>query len=253
MAAAMSERPLAVVRQEADVRRRAAEAHAFRLALSDESRVNIIAEFKRASPSLGEIRGGANAVEMAKTYAAGGAAALSVLTEEDFFRGSLRDLLEVKAAVSLPVLRKDFLFDPYQVFEAASAGADAVLLIAAALDDETLGRLRTVAEDELGLDALVEVHTHAEMRRAARAGARLIGVNNRDLRTFKVSLETSIEAAADAPPDALLVSESGLRQPSDIKRLHACGYRAFLIGETLMRAADPARALRGLIEGGVGL
>jgi indole-3-glycerol phosphate synthase len=247
--AAMRARPLEEVRREAEGRRGDAAAHAFGRALKEESRVNVIAEFKRASPSKGEIRGGASAVEVARAYEAGGAAALSVLTEEDFFRGSLRDLTEVKAAVALPVLRKDFLFDAYQIYEAAAAGADAVLLIAAALEDDTLHSLRSLAEDELGLDALVEVHTPAEMRRAAEAGARLVGVNNRNLRTFEVSLETSVEVAAEAPDGALLVSESGLRVAADIKRLRDRGYRAFLVGETLMRADDPARALRELIEG----
>jgi indole-3-glycerol phosphate synthase len=249
LAAAMRERPTDEVRREAEARRRDAAAHAFSRALAENQRVSIIAEFKRASPSKGEIRGVADAVEVATAYEAGGAAALSVLTEEDFFRGSLRDLSEVKAAVSLPVLRKDFLFDAYQIHEAAAAGADAVLLIAAALTDDALTGLRSLAEDELGLDALVEVHTPAEMRRAALAGARLVGVNNRDLHTFHVSLETSIEVGAEAPAGALLVSESGLRGASDIKRLRECGYHAFLIGETLMRAADPAHALRELLEG----
>jgi indole-3-glycerol phosphate synthase len=250
LAAAVSARPLAEVRRVAERRRRDAAARAFSRALADASRVNVIAEFKRASPSKGEIRGGASAVEAARAYASGGAAALSVLTEEDFFRGSLGDLTEVKAAVALPVLRKDFVFDAYQIYEAAAAGADAVLLIAAALDDESLRGLRAVAEDELGLDALVEVHTGAEMRRAADAGAGLVGVNNRDLRTFNVSLETSVALADEAPAGALLVSESGIGDASDIKRLRACGFSAFLVGETLMRAADPARALRELVEGG---
>ena len=250
LAEAVGARPPGEVRRAAERVRGGAAARAFSRALAVEGRVNVIAEFKRASPSKGEIRGGASAVEVARAYEAGGAAALSVLTEEDFFRGSLNDLMEVKAAVALPVLRKDFVFDAYQIYEAAAAGADAVLLIAAALDDEALARLREVAEDELGLDALVEVHTRAEMRRAADSGARLVGVNNRDLRTFQVSLETSVELAAHAPAGALLVSESGLRDASDIKRLRACGFSAFLIGETLMRAADPSRALRELMEGG---
>jgi len=244
----MRERPLGEVRREAERRREGAAAHAFRRALEGVGRVNIIAEFKRASPSKGEIRGGASAVAVAREYEEGGAAALSVLTEEDFFRGSLSDLSEVKAAVGLPVLRKDFVFDEYQIFEAAAAGADAVLLIAAALDDARLASLRRTAEDELGLDALVEVHTHAEMRRAAASGARLVGVNNRDLRTFRVSLETSVELSAGAPPGALLVSESGLREPEDLRRLRACGYRAFLIGETFMRAERPGEVLRRFVK-----
>ena len=137
------------------------------------------------------------------------------------------------------MLRKDFVFDEYQVYESAAAGADAILLIVAALDDETLWQLRRVAEDELGMDALVEVHTSEEMKRAVAAGATLIGVNNRDLRTFEVSLNTSLSLAREAPSEALLISESGLRGPDDLRRLREAGYHGFLIGETLMRADNP--------------
>ncbi len=150
--------------------------------------------------------------------------AISVLTEEDYFAGSLDDLRNVKATVDLPVLRKDFVFDEYQVYESAAAGADAILLIVAALDDETLSHLRRLAEDELGMDALVEVHTSDEMKRAAACGAKLIGVNNRDLRTFEVSLETSLSLATQAPPEALLISESGLHSSNDLQRLREAGY-----------------------------
>ncbi|HEU4597890.1 MAG TPA: indole-3-glycerol phosphate synthase TrpC [Pyrinomonadaceae bacterium] len=242
-------RPLAEVRRDAESVRRDSEPHAFRRALSDGGRVNIIAEFKRASPSKGLIRGDASAAEVARLYEAGGAAALSVLTEEDSFRGSLEDLRAAVARTSLPALRKDFVFDEYQIHEAAAAGASAVLLIVAALSDAELERLRLIAEEELGLDALVEVHTLEEMRRASHTGARLVGVNNRDLRTFEVTLETSVELAAHAPEGALLVSESGIRHASDIRRLRAHGFRAFLVGESLMRAARPDEALHELIEG----
>lgn len=221
-----------------------ANPHAFRSALEKEG-INIIAEFKRRSPSKGMIREGANPSDVARAYQAGGAVAMSVLTEEDYFSGSLDDLREVKAAVELPVLRKDFIVDAYQVYESAAAGADAILLIVAALDDESLSQLRRLAEDELGLDVLVEVHTREEMKRAAACGAKLIGVNNRDLRTFEVSLETSLSLAREAPSGALLISESGLKHAADLQRLYAAGYRGFLIGETLMRADDPAAALRG--------
>lgn len=221
-----------------------ANPHAFFRALSAEG-INIIAEFKRRSPSKGMIREGANPSDVARAYQVGGAVAMSVLTEEDYFAGSLDDLREVKSAVELPVLRKDFIVDEYQVYESAAAGADAILLIVAALDDESLLRLRRLAEDELGMDALVEVHTSDEMRRAAACGAKLIGVNNRDLRTFAVSLETSISLAREAPSEALLISESGLKHAADLQRLYEAGYRGFLIGETLMRADDPAAALRG--------
>ncbi len=222
-----------------------ARPHAFRSALQKDG-INIIAEFKRRSPSKGMIREGANASDVARAYQAGGAVAMSVLTEEDYFAGSLDDLREVKSTVELPVLRKDFIVDEYQVYESAAAGADAILLIVAVLDDESLSQLRRLAEDELGMDALVEVHTSDEMRRAAACGAKLIGVNNRDLRTFAVSLETSLSLAREVPSEALLVSESGLNNTIDLQRLYEAGYRGFLIGETLMRAGDPAAALRSL-------
>ena len=222
---------------------RTANAHVFLNALRRDG-INIIAEFKRRSPSKGMIREGANPIDIARAYEAGGAVAMSVLTEEDYFAGSLDDLRQVKAAVDLPVLRKDFIVEDYQVYESAVAGADAILLIVAALDDELLARLRSLAEDELQMDALVEVHTSDEMKRAAACGAKLIGVNNRDLRTFEVSLDTSLRLAREAPADAVLISESGLKNSDDLRRLHDAGYRGFLIGETLMRAEDPERALR---------
>lgn len=220
-----------------------AKPHALRDALRLDA-INVIAEFKRRSPSKGPIRADANLIEVVKSYEAGGAAAISVLTEEDYFTGSLDDLRQVKAAVDLPALRKDFVFEEYQVYESAAAGADAILLIVAALDDEALLSLRRLAEDELGMDALVEVHTGEEMKRAVNCGARIIGVNNRDLRTFEVTLETSFSLAREAPADVLLISESGLHSSNDLRRLRAAGFHGFLIGETLMRADDPAQALR---------
>ncbi|MBA3242846.1 MAG: indole-3-glycerol phosphate synthase TrpC [Acidobacteria bacterium] len=242
-------RPLSILRREAEAVRADAEPHALRRALEKQGRVNIIAEFKRASPSKGEIRGDVSAAEVARLYEAGGAAAISVLTEEDYFLGSLDDLREVVAATQLPALRKDFIVDEYQVYEAAAAGAAALLLIVAALSDEELSGLRHLAEEVLGMDALVEVHTLEELRRADASGAGIIGVNNRDLKTFEVSLDTSEALAAHAPLGALLVSESGLRNASDIRRLRAHGFQAFLIGESLMRAERPEDALRDLIEG----
>jgi indole-3-glycerol phosphate synthase len=242
--------PLAELRERAAEVRREARPHALREVLADTARAHVIAEFKRASPSKGVIREGVGVAEVARMYAAGGASAISVLTEEDGFRGSLEDLRAARAAVSLPVLRKDFIFDEYQLYESAGASADALLLIVAALDDESLRRLRRITEDELGMDALVEVHTAEELRRALRCGATLVGVNNRDLRTFAVSLDTSAQLARGVPAGVVLVSESGLRTRADIERLSALGYRGFLIGETLMRASDPAEALRGLVGGG---
>jgi len=225
--------------------REAAQPHELRNALRPE-RINIIAEFKRRSPSKGTIRAHANLAAIVESYEAGGAAAISVLTEEDYFDGSLDDLRAVKSTVKLPVLRKDFVFEEYQVYESAAAGADAILLIVAALQDETLSQLRQLAEDELQMDALVEVHNSEEMKRAKAAGATLIGVNNRDLRTFTVSLDTSLALAREAPPEALLISESGLRNSTDLQRLHAAGYHGFLIGESLMRAENAAAMLRDL-------
>lgn len=220
--------------------------HRFAEALRDRSRPNIIAEFKRRSPSKGPIKTDAAAAATAKIYESAGAAAISVLTEEDYFEGSLDDLREIRGATALPLLRKDFIFDEYQIYESAAAGADALLLIVATLDDPMLARLRAIAEDDLGMDALVEVHTADELRRAQSSGARLIGVNNRNLHTFEVSTATSIELAAKVAPEVLLVSESGLTPP-DIPKLRKAGYSGFLVGELLMRSADPARAIRDFI------
>lgn len=180
---------------------------------------------------------------MAHSYESAGAAAISVLTEEDHFAGSLDDLRAVREVVSIPILRKDFIVEDYQVYESAAARADALLLIVAALADEALARLRRLTEDELGMDALVEVHTKSELDRAIASGAKLIGVNNRDLRTFNVSTETSVELARHATADTVLVSESGLN-PHEVRKLRAIGYKGFLVGEALMRAEDPERQLR---------
>jgi indole-3-glycerol phosphate synthase len=236
--------PAQIRRFAAEVRSKATP-HALINALRADS-INIIAEFKRRSPSKGTIRADANLIEMVQSYEAGGAAAISVLTEEDYFAGSLDDLRNVKAAVSLPVLRKDFVFEEYQVYESAAAGADAILLIVATLDDETLARLRRLAEDELDMDGLVEVHSSDELKRAVACGAKLIGVNNRDLRTFEVSLETSLSLASQTPKHCISVSESGLHSSTDLQRLHQAGYHGFLIGETLMRTDNPEHALRSL-------
>lgn len=236
--------PLDRLRNEALAERERAPAHALRRALQADG-INIIAEFKRRSPSKGVIRAGADLSQIVRSYQAGGAAAISVLTEHDYFDGSLADLEAVKTCVDVPVLRKDFVFDPYQVFEAAAAGASAVLLIVAVLDDQQLESLQRLAE-ELGMDALVEVHNSEEMDRAARCGAKLVGINNRDLRTFQVSLETSVQLAPLAPCDALLVSESGLHEAAELQVLREKGFHGFLIGETLMRARCPEAALREL-------
>ena len=246
VAAAKEAMPLERMRDLVHERRRGAKPHALLSALRADG-INIITEFKRRSPSKGIIRADANLTEIVQSYQSGGAAGISVLTEEDYFAGSLDDLRTVKSTVELPALRKDFVFEEYQVYESAAAGADALLLIVAALDDELLSGLRRLAEDDLGIDALVEVHTSDEMKRAAACGANLIGVNNRDLRTFEVSLETSISLVREAPTGALLISESGLHSSQDLQRLREVGYRGFLIGETLMRSDNPEDTLRNFL------
>ena len=207
----------------------------------------IIAEFKRRSPSAGTIRSNLSATDVATRYERGGACAISVLTDEQYFGGSILDLAAIRAITALPLLRKDFIIDEIQIYEAAAFGADAVLLIAAALDDSALAKLRAIAEDELGLDAVVEVHTSEELRRAVMTGARIIGVNNRDLRTFQTSLATSERLIAEAPRDRIMISESGLQGADDLRHLQTLGFRGFLIGEALMRTPDPEAALRELI------
>ena len=181
-------------------------------------------------------------------YEKAGACAISVLTEKHFFGGSIGDLREVRAVTRLPLLRKDFILHPAQLFEAAEAGADAVLLIVAALDEETLLQLRSIAEDELGLDALVEVHTEEEMRRAENVGAQLIGINNRDLSTLEVSHSTSETLVKTAPGNALVISESGLSRREELQRLQQLGFDGFLIGGSLMQSDKPGVALRKLLE-----
>jgi indole-3-glycerol phosphate synthase len=210
------------------------------------SSLNIIAELKKASPSRGLIRAEFDVAALARSLAAAGAAALSVLTEEEFFQGALLNLKQARDAVVIPALRKDFLFDPWQVWEARSVGADSFLLIAAILDDALLAELLALGR-ELGMEALVEVHSQAELHRALQAGARILGVNNRDLKTFAVSLETSFDLVAAIPKECIAVSESGLRSRADLERLVAAGFDAFLIGEQLMDAPDPAAALRELL------
>jgi indole-3-glycerol phosphate synthase len=211
------------------------------------NRINIIAEVKRRSPSKGVIRENFDAVAIARNYAGNGAAAISVLTEEDYFDGSLNYLRRIAAETDLPLLRKDFIFDEYQLYEALEAGASAVLLIAAMLDPSLFNDLLQSAH-ALGLDALVEVHDMQEAEKVLRCDVRLLGVNNRNLRTFATTLETSIELAVRLPRELTLVSESGIRTRRDIDRLRAAGFSAFLIGEELMRAPDEGEALRLLLE-----
>jgi indole-3-glycerol phosphate synthase len=225
-------------------------SHRLREALSDRSQINIIAEFKRASPSKGVINNGVDPAETAKQYEAGGAAAISVLTEEDHFKGSLDDLRAVRDAVKIPVLRKDFIFDPFQICEAAAAGAGAILLIAAMLDDSQVQELAAVAEEEFGLDTLIEVHSLVELERVSKLSPKLIGVNNRDLKTFDVSLDVSRELIKHMPAGVVAVTESGLQTKTELRELKTIGYSGFLIGETLMRTGDPADELRRLRDQG---
>jgi indole-3-glycerol phosphate synthase len=207
----------------------------------------IIAEIKKASPSRGLIRSDFHPATLARTFEAAGAAALSVLTDEEFFQGSLAFLREASGVVNIPCLRKDFILDPFQVLEARAAGADAILLIVSAHTDVALNELRNEA-NKLGLDVLCETHDREEMRRAVALGFNLIGVNSRDLRTFSVRPELLLELAADAPKDAVMVAESGIRTSEDIVRLQNAGYHAFLVGEALMRQPDPGAALALLLD-----
>ena len=218
----------------------------FERALATPGRVNVIAECKRRSPSKGVLMAEYDPAAIARSYERGGAAAISVLTEPTFFDGSLEHLEAVRRAVAVPILRKDFVVDEYQLFEARAAGADAVLLIVAALEDSDLRRLY-VRAGELQLAVLVEVHDERELGRALDTGARVVGVNNRNLRTLCVDVEASYRLAARIPKDVIGVSESGLQSRDELVRLTAAGYRAFLIGERFMTDPEPSAALRALI------
>jgi indole-3-glycerol phosphate synthase len=211
-------------------------------------KVNVIAEIKKASPSAGVLRRDFGPAALARGFEVAGAAALSVLTEEENFQGALAHLRDARAAVGLPVLRKDFIVDAWQVWEARAANADSFLLIAAALDNETLAELLALGR-ELGMEPLVEVHTADELERVLAAGARIVGVNNRNLHTLEVRVETSLELVEIIPQDCIVVSESGLRSAEDLRKLRSAGFDAFLIGESLMREADPGGALQRLIDG----
>lgn len=223
--------------------RKIATHHKFRDALSRNDRTNIIAEIKRASPSKGVINDKIDVAEIARNYESGGAAAISVLTETEYFGGSLADLLLVSQTVRVPVLRKDFIVDEYQIYEAAAMGADAILLIVAALSEGELTNFRKLAQDELGMDALVEVHSGKELEIAAKIGAGLIGINNRDLHSLEVSLNVSRQLIADRPENTLMIAESGISNRAEIVELKRLGFDGFLIGETLMRTANAVETL----------
>jgi indole-3-glycerol phosphate synthase len=235
--------------READVEARAAASISGRrdfLAALLNTRPAIIAEIKKASPSKGTLVSDFDPRAIASSYQQGGAAALSVLTDEKHFSGSLADLEAARAAVRIPALRKDFTIDPYHVHQAAAHGADAILLIAAVLSEREMRDFRELAE-RYGMAALVEVHNDEELKPAIASGACIIGVNNRDLRTFEVSLDTAMRLAESIPAGAVRVAESGIHSPADVKRLQSAGYQAFLVGEHLMKSGDPAGALRALI------
>jgi indole-3-glycerol phosphate synthase len=231
----------------AELERRAAQRTDFRdfCAALRSQRTAIIAEIKKASPSRGTLADHFDPASLARQYVAGGAAALSVLTDAEFFQGSLEDLETARAAVPAPVLRKDFTLDEFHVVEAAAHHADAILLIAALLDQSQMRRLRELAKG-YRMAALVEVHDEEELESAVDSGAEILGVNNRNLHTFEVTLETSLRLAKKIPSGVLAISESGIHSSEDIGRLEQAGFRAFLVGEHLMTAGDPVAALRAL-------
>ncbi|MEM7194526.1 MAG: indole-3-glycerol phosphate synthase TrpC [Pseudomonadota bacterium] len=214
---------------------------------TEANRAAIIAEIKKASPSKGVIREDFDPVEIAQSYTRFGATCLSVLTDEDFFQGHDRYLAEVREACPLPIIRKDFMIEPYQIYESRVLGADAVLLIVAALDDARLHALAGVA-DALGLDILVEVHNGEELQRALQLPAKLIGINNRNLRTFETSLQTTLDLRSEIPRDRLLVTESGIHNREDVELMQNSGVNAFLVGESFMRAAEPGQKMQELFD-----
>jgi len=214
----------------------------FRRALTSGKNLAVIAEMKKSSPSTGVLREDFNPVMLAKSYAAHGAAALSILTDEEFFGGNLKNLQKARAVCTLPILRKDFILNPYQIWEARAFGADAILLIVAMLDRSQLFEL-LLAAAETGVQALVEVHNEAELDRALLAGANLIGINNRNLRTLEVTLETTDRLSRLIPSSCVRVAESGIKSRWDVERMAACGVDAILVGSHLMRQADPGQAL----------
>ena len=245
VAARKQSHPLSVVEQAA---REMGPARGFATSLKsvvDDGKYGLIAEIKKASPSKGVIRDDFDPVEIARSYEKNGAACLSVLTDKDFFQGDEHYLRAARNAVNLPVLRKDFMIDPWQIFESRAMGADAILLIAAALSDAQMSELYHAAQ-QAGCDVLVEVHTEEELERAVNLNAELIGINNRNLHTFETSLNTTLALAEKVPGDRMIVTESGIHTPEDVKLMRKNGINAFLVGEAFMRAEDPGAALKSL-------
>ena len=222
------------------------KARSFGAELKSNTNIRIIAEIKKASPSLGIIRKDFNPVDIARIYEAGGAAAISVLTDEKFFQGNLSYLTDVKKSVNLPILRKDFIIDAYQIFEARSAGADAILLIAALLSKDEIQRYLELAR-ELDMDCLVEVHSETELKKVLQTNAHIIGINNRDLATFKTDLGTTLRLRPMIPAEKIVVSESGIKSRADVVKLIKEGVGAILVGETLMKSDDISAKLRELL------
>ena len=247
VALALERKPLQAMRSDAESRVLTRDFEAAMRTKLAAGRNAVIAEIKKASPSKGVLREDFEPADIAQSYAEHGAACLSVLTDRNFFQGNVDFLKQARASCQLPVLRKDFLIDPYQVYESRAMGADAILLIAACLDDAQMQDMEGIARD-LFMSVLVEVHDAAELERALALKTRLIGVNNRNLRTFEVTLDTTLSLVGQIPQDRLLVTESGILTREDVMRLEAAGVHAFLVGEAFMRAPNPGEALRALFK-----
>jgi indole-3-glycerol phosphate synthase len=245
VAASLRHKPLDVVRADAESRVLTRDFEGAMRAKIAAGQAAVIAEIKKASPSKGVLRAEFIPADIAQSYAEFGAACLSVLTDKQFFQGSVDFLKQARASCDLPVLRKDFMIDPYQIYEARAMGADAVLLIAACLDDAQMADMEAVARS-LDMAVLVEVHDRAELDRALKLKTRLVGINNRNLKTFEVSLQTTLDMLPDVPADRLLITESGIQTPEDVRRMREAKVHAFLVGEAFMRADEPGEALAKL-------
>jgi len=247
VAAAVEQKPLPAMRADAESRVLTRDFVGALRGKIAAGKAAVIAEIKKASPSKGVLRADFIPADIAQSYAEFGAACLSVLTDKDFFQGSVDYLKQARASCSLPVLRKDFMIDPYQIYESRVMGADCILLIAACLDDAQMQAMEALAFS-LDMAVLVEVHDEAELERALKLRTPLIGINNRNLKTFEVSLDTTLRMIGKVPADRILVTESGIATPADVQRLRAAGVNAFLVGEAFMRAEDPGVALAQLFK-----